>query len=79
MPDMPFDSLRVRRGCITTPEFVGADLERMVARELLWSKLRQATRPRVFFERVVARAWRDPRWALGHGVRLVRHWVGERG
>jgi anaerobic magnesium-protoporphyrin IX monomethyl ester cyclase len=77
-PDTPFDSLRVRRGSITTPEFVGADLERMVARELLWSKLLQVTRPRVFFERLVARAWHDPRWALGHGVRLVRQWVGAR-
>jgi anaerobic magnesium-protoporphyrin IX monomethyl ester cyclase len=73
--DVPFDELRVRRGNISTAEFTAAELERMVTRELLWQKLSLVARPRIFFDRVVMRAWRDPTWALGHGTRLVRQWL----
>ncbi len=68
----PYDNLRVRRAVISTPQFSRDELERMVTQELFRLKLRQVTRPRVFFERVVARAWRDPRWAFGHVARLAR-------
>jgi magnesium-protoporphyrin IX monomethyl ester (oxidative) cyclase len=74
-PETSFDALRVRRGSISTSEFTGAELERMVTRELLWQKLRLVTRPSVFVERVVARAWRDPRWTLEQGTRLLRQWL----
>ena len=77
--DVSFDELRVRRGNISTPEFTAAELGQMVTRELLWQKLSLVTRPRVFFERVVVRVWRDPGWALGHGARLVRQWWDGRG
>ena len=73
--DVPFDELRVRRGNISTAEFTAAELERMVTRELLWQKLSLVARPRIFFDRVVMRAWRDPTWALEHGTRLVRQWL----
>ncbi len=77
--NVSFDELRVRRGNVSTSEFSAAELERMVTRELLRHKLSLVTRPRVFFERVVARAWRDPDWVLGHGARLMSQWRGRRG
>ena len=74
-PNLAFDDLRVRRGNIATPEFTGAELERMIASWELRLTARQVFEPRMFFERVIMRAWRDPRWAIGHGARFARQWL----
>jgi anaerobic magnesium-protoporphyrin IX monomethyl ester cyclase len=77
--NVPFDELRVRRGNVSTPEFTAKELEQMVTYELLRHKLSRVTRPHVFFERVVARAWHDPSWVVGHATRLVRQWQDRHG
>jgi magnesium-protoporphyrin IX monomethyl ester (oxidative) cyclase len=74
-PGLSCDDLRVRRGNISTPEFTGAELERMLSSRQLRQTARQVFEPRRFFERVIMRAWRDPRWAIGHGVRSARQWL----
>lgn len=70
--DFCFENLRVGKASIQTPDFSPAELEKMVAKEMLGYRLRLTKHPVVFFKRVVLRFSKDPRFAMSYVLQIFR-------
>lgn len=72
-PNFNFRVIRSRRGQISTPEFTPEEVEKMVSRVNFISRLELFFRnPPTFYERVVRRLFKDPRFFIALAYETVR-------
>ncbi|MBN2407449.1 MAG: cobalamin-dependent protein [Elusimicrobia bacterium] len=60
--DIDFRNIRSRKITIETEDFTAADVARLVSRYNILYRFTLVRRPRVFYERVIKRLFRDPRF-----------------
>jgi len=72
-PDFNFKAIRSRRGQIDTPQFTAKEVEKMVSRVNFISRLELFFRsPSAFYERVVKRFFKDPKFFMALSYETVK-------
>ncbi|MCK4267521.1 MAG: radical SAM protein, partial [Actinomycetia bacterium] len=76
-PTFALDRLNIANANISTPDFSAAELEKLVTSEILKYKLRQWRNPVIFYDKVVKRIFKDPRYVMNYVKRMIGRMVSK--
>ncbi len=77
--DFQSDTLGVKKGVISTPEFTPAELEKMVSKEkLVFLFILMFRNPKAFYVKVIKRFVQDPAYVMNMMKIVIRKMIGKR-